>query len=84
VKILVFFLILWIFVVPCAVAICLILMFLAKSVPNLYLVFAALVVAFATLAVIGGPFWTRQSSKESSALSSTNHRLVLSRDAQVR
>ncbi len=72
-KILIVSLILWIFVVPCAVATCLVLMFLAGFVPNLYLVFTGLVIAFATLAIMRGTFWTGQSSKESSALSSKNH-----------
>jgi hypothetical protein len=42
-------------------------------VPNVYLVLTGLVVAFATLAIIRGPLWTRQSSKENSPLSSPNH-----------
>jgi len=48
-------------------------MFLAGFVPNLYLVFTGLVIAFATFAIMRGTFWTGQSSKESSALSSKNH-----------
>lgn len=73
-KILIVSLILWIFVVPCGVALCLIFRFLAGIEPNFYFVFAALIVAFATLAIMRGPLWTRQSSRESSTLSSTNHR----------
>jgi uncharacterized Tic20 family protein len=53
-------------------------MFLAKSVPNLYLVFAALMAAFATLAIIAGPLWTWQSSRQSSVLSSKNHQQSIS------
>ena len=69
-KILIVSLVLWIFVVPCAVAACLILISLSAMVPNVYLVLAGLAVAFATLAIIRGPLWTRQSSKEGSP---TNH-----------
>jgi hypothetical protein len=73
VKILIVSLILWIFVVPCAVGMCLIFMFPAGIERNFYFVFTALVVAFVTLAIVQGPLWTRQSSKESSTLSSTNY-----------
>jgi hypothetical protein len=73
VKILFVSLILWIFVLPCAVAICLILMFLAGLEPDFYLVFTALVVTFATFAIGRALPWTRQSFKESSGLSSTSH-----------
>ena len=50
----------WVFIVPCAVAIGLIFAFLATLVPNPYLVCACL--AFATLAIVWGPFWILTSS----------------------
>jgi predicted permease len=72
-KILIVSLVLWIFVVPCAVALCLILISLSAMAPNVYLVLTGLAVAFATLAIIRGSLWTRRSSKDGSSLSSTNH-----------
>ncbi len=72
-RILIVSFILWIFVIPCAIAVGLILIFLAGLEPDIYLVFTALVVTFATLAIGRALLWTRQSSKESSGLSSTSH-----------
>jgi len=47
-------LVVWIFVVPVAVAVFLIFTFLAALVPNLYFVFTPLALAFATLRLSGG------------------------------
>src|SRR5713226_7300783 len=47
-------LIIWLLIVPCAVAIFLILTFLAAFVPNLYFVLTWIAVAFATLAAMWG------------------------------
>ena len=52
----------WTFVVPCVVAICLILTFLAAFVPNPYLVFSWLLVAFAPLAIMWGSLRAAKSS----------------------
>lgn len=72
VKTLIVSLIIWTFIIPCVIAICLILTFLAAFVPNLYLAFTGLVVAFATLAIMRGLLWTPQSSRKDSASLSTN------------
>ena len=73
VKALVVSLIMWIFIIPCVIAICLILAFVGAFKPNLYLALTGLVVALATLVIMRGLLWTLQSSREDSASASTNH-----------
>jgi hypothetical protein len=65
--------IIWTFVLPCIVAICLILAFASAFMPNLFLVLTGLVIAFATLAIMRVLLWTPHSSKEDSASLSTTH-----------
>jgi hypothetical protein len=60
VKTLTVCLMVWVFIVPCAVAIGLILAFVVTLAPNPYIVCACL--AFATLAFVWGPLWIRNSS----------------------
>jgi len=72
VKIVMVSLIVWLFVVPCAVAIFLILTFLAAFAPNLYFILTWLAVGFATLAMMWGPFCFLESSQGSSTLFSGN------------
>ena len=72
-KALVVSLIIWIFIIPCVIAICLILAFVGALKPNLYLALTGLVVALATLVIMRGLLWTPQSSREDSAPASTNH-----------
>ena len=70
-------LIIWLFIVPCAVASFLILTFLAAFVPNLYFVLTCIAVALTTLATIWGPFCLLQSSDDRSAMSSDSRQLNL-------
>ena len=65
-------LMLWVFIVPCAVAIYLMLMFVAKFQPNLYWVCVCLASALATWAIIWGSLWIPNSTRERSAVSSRN------------
>jgi hypothetical protein len=65
-------LVIWIFVVPVAVAVFLIFTFLATLVPNLYFVFTPLALVFATLSMVWGPFWFEMFSGGSFVLSSGN------------
>ena len=50
-------LVIWIFVVPVAVAVFLILTFLSARVPHLHFVFTSLALVFATLSMVWEPFW---------------------------
>jgi hypothetical protein len=77
-KTLIVSLIICIVFVPCAVAIFLILAFLAAFVPNLYFVFTCLAAAFATFATIWGPFWFLPCSEGSSPSSSGNQQHSIS------
>src|SRR5215831_8442045 len=65
-------LILWIFIVPCAVAINLVLTFVAKYAPNLYWVCVCLASALATWAIIWASPWIPNSTGKDSGLSSTS------------
>jgi hypothetical protein len=49
--------VIWIFVVPVAVAVFFIFMFLAAHSPGLYFTFAPLALAFSILTMVWGPFW---------------------------
>jgi hypothetical protein len=49
--------VIWIFVVPVAVAVFLISKFLAAQSPDLYFTFTPLALAFSILTMIWGPFW---------------------------
>ena len=71
-------LVIWLFIVPCAVASFLILTFLAAFVPNLYFVLTCIAAAFATLATIWGPFCFLQSSDDRSAMSSESRQHSIS------
>ncbi len=62
-------LITWIFIVPCAIAICLIFGFLGAFMLNLYLALAGLLV---TLVIMWGPLWIPQSSRERFRMGHTN------------
>ena len=62
VKALVVSLIIWTFIFPCVIAICLILKFLGAFMPSLYLALIGLLVALATLAIMRGVLWIPQSS----------------------
>ena len=73
VKALVVSLIMWIFIIPCVIAICLILAFVGAFKPNLYLALTGLVVALATLVIMRGLLWTPQSSRQDSAPLSANY-----------
>ena len=72
-KTLIVSLIIWSFIIPCVIAIYLILTFVRAFMPNLYLALTGLVVALATLAIMRGLLWTPQSSREDSASLSANH-----------
>jgi hypothetical protein len=63
VKTLVVSLIIWTFIFPCVIAICLIFKFLGAFMPSLYLALMGLVVALATLAIMRGVLWIPQSSR---------------------
>ena len=56
-KTLVVSFVIWIFVVPAAVAVFLIFTFLAVQIPDLYFAFASVALAFSILTMIWGPFW---------------------------
>jgi hypothetical protein len=71
VKVLVVSLIIWIFIMPCAIAVYLILIFPSAFMPNLYLALAGLVIALVTLVVTRGLLWIPQSSREDSASART-------------
>ena len=64
--------IIWTFVLPCVVAIRLILAFAGAFMPNLFLALTGLVVALATLAIMRVLLWTSQLSKKDSSLSTTH------------
>ena len=49
--------VIWIFVVPVAVAVFLIFMFLAAHSPDRYFIFTPLALAFSILTMVWGPFW---------------------------
>ena len=72
-KTLIACLIIWIFIIPCVIAIRLILAFVGAFKPNLYLALAGLVVALATLVIMRGLLWTPQSSRQDSAPLSANY-----------
>jgi len=71
-------LIIWLFIVPCAVASFLILTFLAAFVPNLYFVLICIAVAFALLATIWGPCCCLLSSNDRSLISSDSRQHSIS------
>jgi L-lactate permease len=73
VKALTVSLIIWTFIIPCVIAIYLILTFLGAFMPNLYFALIGLVVALATLAIMRRLLWIPQSSKEDSTSLSANH-----------
>jgi len=73
VKTLIVSLIIWTFIIPCVIAIYLILAFLGAFMPNLYLALIGLVVALLTLAITRGLLWIPQSSREDSAPLSANY-----------
>ena len=66
VKTLVVSLIIWTFIIPCVIAIYLIVRFLGAFMPSLYLTLIGLVVALATLAIMRGLLWIPPSSREDS------------------
>ena len=66
VKTLVVSLIIWTFIFPCVIAICLILKFLGAFMPSLYLALTGLVVALVTLAIMRGLLWIPQSTSKGS------------------
>ncbi len=66
VKTLVVSLIIWTFILPCVIAIYLIVKFLGVFMPSLYLALIGLVVALATLAITRGLLWIPQSSRKDS------------------
>ncbi len=72
-KALIVSLIIWIFIVPCAVAIYLVLAFITARAPNFYFVCACFAITLAPLAIIWGSFWVLNPSGESSAWSPINH-----------
>jgi hypothetical protein len=55
--------VIWIFVVPVAVAVFLISMFLAAHSPDRYFIFAPLALAFSILTIVWGPFWLEPFSR---------------------
>ncbi len=72
-KTLILCLIIWTFIIPGVIAICLILAFLGAFKPNLYLALTGLVIALATWVIMRGLLWTPQSSRENSAPLSANY-----------
>ena len=56
-KTLVVSFVIWIFVIPAAVAVFLIFTFLAAHIPDLYFPFASLALAFSILTMVWGTFW---------------------------
>ena len=71
-------LVIWLFIVPSAVASFLILTFLAAFVPNLYFVLICIAVAFALLATIWGPCCCLLSSNDRSLISSDSRQHSIS------
>ena len=55
--------VIWIFVVPVAVAVFLIFMFLAAHSPDRYFIFGPLALAFSILTIVWGPFWLEPFSR---------------------
>ena len=72
VRIVIVALILWIFIVPSAVAIYLAIAFVAKFAPNLYWVLAGLASALALSAILWASRWIANPTGKPSALSSTD------------
>jgi len=72
VKALIICLIIWILIVPCVIAIWLILAFVGAFKPSFYLALTGLAAALATLALSRGLFWISQSSTDDSSSASTN------------
>ncbi len=64
-KTLVVSFVIWIFVIPAAVAVFLIFTFLAAHIPDLYFAFASLALAFSILTMVWGPFWLEPFSSVS-------------------
>jgi hypothetical protein len=62
----------WIFVVPVAVVVFLIFMFLAAHSPDLYFTLAPLALAFSILTMVWGPFWLERFSNSSFRLFPTS------------
>jgi hypothetical protein len=54
--------VIWVFVVPVAVAVLLIFKFLISHVPDLYFASASLALAFSILTMVWGPFWLESFS----------------------
>jgi len=71
VKTLIVSLIIWTFIIPCVIAMYLILRFLGAFMPSLYLALTGLVAALATLAIMRGLLGIPQSSGKDSASLST-------------
>jgi len=67
-KTLVVSFVIWIFVIPAAVAVFLIFTFLAAHIPDLYFTFASLALAFSILTMVWGPFWLEPFSSVSFSL----------------
>jgi hypothetical protein len=65
-KMLVVSLMIWIFIVPCAITIALVAKSLSPLVPNIYLIFVFIAIAFATLAIMWGPVLIPNSSGKGS------------------
>ena len=66
VKTLVVSLIIWTFIIPCVIAIFLIVKFLGAFMPSLYFTLIGLVIALATLAIMRGLLWIPQSASKDS------------------
>ena len=64
-KTLIISFVIWIFVVPVAVAVFLISMFLAAHSPDLYFTVIPLALAFSILTMVWGPFWLEPFSNAS-------------------
>ncbi len=69
-KILIVSLIVWTFIVPCAIAISLIFIFVSAFMPNLFLALIGLVFALLSLLVMRGLLWIPQSSRDAASLHS--------------
>jgi len=67
-KTLVVSFVIWIFVIPAAVAVFLIFTFLAAHIPGLYFPFASLALVFSILTMVWGPFWLEPFSSVSFSL----------------
>ena len=61
-KALLISLIIWTFILPCVVGVCMILAFAGAFMPNLFLALTGLAVALATLAIVRVLLWTSQSN----------------------